>query len=75
MIAGRAMENYLNWMRSCSRISMTGHPAISMPGGFSAQGLPVGLQVVGRWRDEWSLLQLAHAMESVGEVALRRPPI
>jgi amidase len=72
-IDGVAMSHYLEWMRSCSRITMTAHPAISLPGEFTAAGLPVGLQVVGRYRDEWSLLQLAHALESVGEIAQRRP--
>jgi amidase len=74
-IAGLPMANYLEWMRSCSRITMTAHPAMSIPGSFTPEGLPVGLQVVGRWHDEWSLLQLAHAMESVGDVAARRPPL
>jgi len=74
-IGDAPMEHYLAWMRSCTRISITAHPAMSIPGGFSSRGLPVGLQVVGRWHDEWSLLQLAHAMESAGDVALRRPPI
>ena len=73
-IAGTALGHYLEWMRSCSRITISAHPAISIPGEFTTTGMPIGLQVVGRYRDEWSLLQLAHALESVGDVARRRPP-
>jgi amidase len=74
VIEGHAQENYLAWMRSCSRITITGHPAMSVPGDFTSTGMPVGLQVVARLQDEWSLLQLAHALEQVGNVAGRRPP-
>jgi amidase len=62
-IAGTAMTTYIDWMRSCWYVSMMANPAISVPAGFSATGLPVGLQIVGRHRDEWSVLQLAHAFE------------
>ena len=50
------------WMRSCYFISATGHPALSVPGGFTTTGLPVGLQIVGRYRDELGILQLGHAL-------------
>jgi Asp-tRNA(Asn)/Glu-tRNA(Gln) amidotransferase A subunit family amidase len=43
--------------------NLTGHPAISIPAGFTAAGLPVGLQIVGRWRDDFSVLALAAAFE------------
>ena len=46
-IAGRPMDGYLEWMRSCSRISATRAPAMSVPAGFTPAGLPVGLQLVG----------------------------
>jgi amidase len=50
------------------------NPAMSVPGGFTASGLPVGIQIVGRHRDEWSVLQLAHAFEQVTRHGSRRPP-
>ena len=57
------MENYIDWMRSCYYISVTGLPAISVPAGFTREGLPVGLQIVGRPRDDLGVLQLAYAFE------------
>ena len=74
-IAGTAMTTYIDWMRSCWYVTMMSNPAISVPGGFSASGLPVGLQIVGRHRDEWSVLQLAHAFEEVTLFGRRRPPM
>jgi amidase len=62
-IAGVTMETYIDWMKSCYFISITGHPAISVPAGFTADGLPIGLQIVGRHQDDWGLLQIAHAVE------------
>ena len=57
------MESYIDWMRSCYYISVIGHPAISVPAGFTAEGLPVGIQIVGRHQDDWGVLQLARAFE------------
>jgi amidase len=62
-VAGTPMATYVDWMRSCWYVTMMTNPAISVPAGFSTGGLPVGLQIVGRHRDEWSVLQLAHAFE------------
>jgi amidase len=73
-INGVKMDNYLDWMASCCRITVTGHPAISVPCGFTPEGLPVGIQIVGRYRDELSLLQFAHAFEQRTRTGERRPP-
>ncbi len=62
-IAGQRMESYVDWMRSCYFISVTGLPAISVPAGFTEEGLPVGLQIVGRHHDDFGVLQIAHAYE------------
>jgi amidase len=74
-IAGTPMTSYIDWMRACWYVSMMSNPAISVPAGFSASGLPVGLQIVGRHRDEWSVLQLAHAFEQATRHGKRRPTL
>jgi amidase len=63
-INGVAMATYIDWMKSCYFISVAGNPAISVPCGFTPEGLPVGLQIVGRAGDDWGLVRLAHAFES-----------
>ena len=62
-VAGHAMTTYLDWMESCWCITVTGGPAISVPCGFTDDGLPVGLQIVGRRGDDLGVLRLAHAFE------------
>jgi amidase len=74
-IAGTPMATYIDWMRSCWYVTMMSTPAISVPAGFSANGLPVGLQIVGRHRNEWSVLQLAHAFEQATGHGERRPSL
>ena len=74
-IAGTKMRSYVDWMRSCWYITLMANPAISVPGGFTASGLPVGLQIVGRHHDDWSVLQLAHAFEQATRHGLRRPAV
>lgn len=74
-IDGRPLSNYIEWMRSCYRISATTLPAISVPAGFSSGGLPVGLQIVGPWLEDFAVLQIAHAFEQVTGFGRRRPPL
>jgi amidase len=73
-IEGVAMQSYIDWMKSCYFITLTGHPAISVPCGFTDQGLPVGIQIVGRHNDDFGVLQLAHAFEQANQAGKRRPP-
>ena len=77
LIAGELMTNYLDWMKSCYYITITSHPAISVPAGFTndALPLPVGLQIVGRYREDFGVLQLAHAFEQQTGTWRQRPPI
>jgi amidase len=74
-IAGTPMQTYIEWMRTCSRITTTAHPAISVPAGFTPEGLPVGLQIVGCARDDFGVLQLAHAFEQATGHWQHRPPV
>ena len=72
-VEGEPMPDYLGWMRSSFLISVLRVPAASVPAGFTADGLPVGLQVVGRPGDDVGVLQVAHALEQVFR-AHERPP-
>ena len=74
-IEGVAMEHYIAWQKSCYWITATFRPAISVPAGFTPDGLPVGIQIVGRYRDDFGVLQLGHAFEQATMVGLRRPAI
>lgn len=74
-IDGKPLANYIEWMRSCYRISATTLPAISVPAGFSRDGLPVGLQIVGRYLDDFGVLQVAHAFEQATRFGARRPAV
>jgi amidase len=74
-IAGVKMENYLAWMKSAYYISTAGNPAMSVPCGFSASGLPIGMQIVGRHHDDWGVLQLGYAFEQSTNIGKRRPVV
>lgn len=74
-INGVTMATYLDWMRSCYFISITGLPAISVPCGFTPEGLPIGVQIVGRHHDDWGVLQLAHAFEQATGFWRRQPRV
>jgi amidase len=74
-IAGVRMGSYIDWMKSCWYISATGNPAASVPAGFTPEGLPVGLQIVGRNKEDFSVLQMAHAFEQATGAGKKRPAI
>ncbi len=73
-IDGVPMENYLAWMKSAYWITVTFRPAISVPAGFTSDGLPVGMQIVGRFREDLAVLQLAQAFEQDTGFGKKRPP-
>jgi amidase len=62
-------------MKSAYWITPTFCPAISVPAGFTPDGLPVGVQIVGRYRDDLGVLQMAHAFEQATMFGGRRPEI
>ena len=74
-IAGVKFDSYIDWMKSCWYISATGNPAASAPGGFTPEGLPVGVQIVGRDKADFSVLQMAHAFEQATGFGKKRPAI
>ncbi len=69
------METYIDWMKSCYYITVTGHPAISVPCGFTPEGLPVGVQIVGRHQDDFGVLQLAYAFQQATQTWKQRPAL
>jgi amidase len=73
-IAGRTMRTYHEWMQSVLMITLSGCPALAVPAGFGAAGLPIGLQIVGPNRGEVGCLQLANAYEGATSWASKRPP-
>jgi amidase len=72
-VAGVVMPHYLGWMRVCSRITVSAHPAVAVPAGFTDSGLPIGMQFVGRYRDDRRLLEHAAAWEAASRLTERHP--
>ena len=74
-IAGRSMDTYHRWMEVVLYPTFAGLPAISVPAGFNAQGLPMGLQLIGKPKGDFELLQVAHAYEMAAQDLIqKRPP-
>ena len=74
-INGKAMDTYHRWMEVVIYATFAGLPAISIPAGFNAQGLPMGLQLIGKPRGDFELLQIAHAYEQAAQELIQmRPP-
>jgi len=74
-IEGVKMKTYIDWMKSAYRITPTFCPSISVPAGFTEEGLPVGIQIVGRYRDDLGVLQIAQAFEQATRFGLKHPKI
>jgi amidase len=74
-INGKPLDNYTQWFFLTYGITLTGLPAISVPCGFTASGLPVGLQIVGRRRQEAAVLRAAAAFEAAAPWRERIPPV
>jgi amidase len=74
-INGQAMDTYHRWMEVVIYATFAGLPAISVPAGFNAQGLPMGLQLIGKPQGDFELLQIAHAYEQAAQDLIqKRPP-
>ena len=69
------MTHYIEWALLTYAFTVVGLPAISVPCGFTRAGLPVGLQIAGRWHDEVTVLRAAAAFEGAQPWAHRRPPM
>ena len=74
-INGKLINNYQEWLYLTYAITVTGLPAISVPCGWTAEGLPVGLQIVGRRLGEATVLRAAAAFEAIAPWQDKRPPV
>jgi len=75
-VNGVAMDTYHRWMEVVVLASMLGFPAVGVPVGFSRDGLPMGMQIIGRRHADFAVLQLAHAYElSTRWLRDYRPPL
>jgi amidase len=75
-VAGRKMETYLEWQKGMIPVTLAGLPALAVPAGFNAAGLPMGLQIAGPNRSEFACLQLGHAYElASGWTKKHLPPL
>src|SRR6185312_8481623 len=72
-VSGVRFDNYVEWLRITSAITLTSCPVVALPCGLTEEGLPVGMQLVGRPRGEWQLLSAAAAVEQVFEMSGRVP--
>jgi aspartyl-tRNA(Asn)/glutamyl-tRNA(Gln) amidotransferase subunit A len=70
-----ALQTTLNLVRFTNPFNLTGVPAISIPCGFTTAGLPIGLQLAGRWFDEGTVLRAAHAYQQATDWHTRRPAL
>ena len=74
-INGVTMPTYIDWMAVCCMISVTGLPTISVPGGFTKSGLPIGVQLVGKPRGDLALLKIARAFETATGYGQHKPDL
>ena len=74
-INGKPLENYTDWLLLTYAMTLTGYPAISIPCGFTREGFPVGLQIVGRKLSETTVLRAASAFEALAPWRYKRPPV
>ncbi|MFL6050375.1 MAG: amidase [Gaiellales bacterium] len=72
-VSGVMFDNYVDWLRITSAITLTSCPVVALPCELTDEGLPVGMQLVGRPRGEWRLLAAAAAVEQVFDLAGRVP--
>jgi amidase len=74
-IAGRPMDTYHRWMEVVVPASLIGLPALSVPIGFGAEGLPMGMQIIGRHGDDMGVLSIGQAWHRATDWPARRPPL
>lgn len=74
-IDGHTMQTYHEWMKAVCLVTMAGCPSLAVPAGFSAKGLPIGLQIVAPVHHEMECLKLGFAYEKASDWSARLPPL
>jgi len=74
-VGGRDMDSYHRWMEAVIYATMAGLPALAVPAGFGAQGLPAGLQIIGPTQADLAVLQIGHAYDQASGYARVRSPL
>lgn len=74
-VAGKPMDTYHRWMQSVIPVTMTGLPTLGAPAGFSAAGLPAGIQIIGPTQTDFSVLQVGHAYDLASQHSLKQSPL
>ena len=72
-LAGKPMASPGDWTPFCEPFNLTGQPAATIPCGFATNGLPIGLQIVGRWHGDATVLRAAAAYEDATPWHDQRP--
>ena len=72
-VDGMKLEGYMSWLILTCAITVTSCPVVSLPGGFTAAGLPVGLQLVGPPRSEAALFSIAAYIEQLLDIKPKTP--
>ena len=67
-LAGKKVNTFLTFIRTCDPISVVGYPAITVPAGYSSDGLPIGLQIVAKPWEEGKLIGIGHDFEQTTKV-------
>lgn len=69
------LQNIINWIAPCPAFNATGQPAIAIPTGFTEQGIPIGVQLIGKPNNEATILQLAYQIEKIINYPQYQPPL
>jgi amidase len=69
------LQKIIQWIAPCPAFNVSGQPAIAIPTGFTPEGLPIGVQLVGKPATEATLIALAAQLEAIQPWEHHRPPI